>query len=82
MHEPVINANEFIRNCNAHSLEELAPFEGQYVAWSIDGRRILAHAEREEDLYAEIDRLGIKDQCVIDFIPPFDEAQLGGAGML
>ncbi len=72
-----MNPNEFTRNVNAHTLEDLAPFEEQYVAWSEDGRQILASAKTEAELYEEIKRLGI-NQCVVDFIPNPDISQLGG----
>jgi len=70
-----MNGSEFNRNISAHSAEELAPYEGQYVAWSEDGNRILAHAQVEEDLYREIDRQQIKEY-VVGFIPSPDISDL------
>lgn len=66
-----------IRNLNAKTLEELAPYEGKHVAWSEDGSTALASASDLELLYKEIDRLSLK-HYVIDSIPPFDESFLGG----
>jgi hypothetical protein len=71
------NPNEFIENCNAHTLEALEPYEEQYVAWSLDGKQILAHAATEEQLYEEIKRLGLA-RYVVDFIPNPDIGFLGG----
>jgi hypothetical protein len=72
-----MDANEFIRNCNAHTAEELAPFEEQYVAWSEDGKQILAHARDRDELYQEIDRKGLQ-RYVIGFIPSGDFSDFGG----
>ena len=74
----MVDGNTFIRNQNERSLEELAPYEGQYVAWTEDGKRIVAHAPTLPELFAEADRLGIT-RYVIDFIFPPDEVCLGGA---
>jgi hypothetical protein len=75
-----MDTNEFIRNCNEHTLEELAPYEGQYVAWSEDGKRILAHATDETELYRELKRRAII-RYVIGFIPESDVSYLGGASL-
>lgn len=72
-----MDTTEFIRNVNAHSLEELAPYEEQHVAWSMDGKQILAHAATLADLYREIDRRGITEY-VVDYIPSPDISTLGG----
>ena len=75
-----MDANEFIRNQSALTLEELAPDFEQHVAWSPDGTRILAHATDEGDLFKEIDRLGLKsDEYVIGFVPDPEISDLGGA---
>ena len=66
-----MDANEFIRNSSSHSAEELAPYEEQYVAWSKDGKRILAHAETLAGLYEEVDRKGMTDY-VVGFVPGDD----------
>ncbi len=75
-----MDANELIRNCSAHTLEELAPYVGQYVAWSEDGRHVLAHANTWDDLFKEVDRQGIT-HYVIDYVPCEDDSFLGGAGL-
>jgi hypothetical protein len=38
----MIEINEFRRNQSRFPREELAKYNGQYVAWSADGTRILA----------------------------------------
>ena len=39
-----MDTHEFIINSTSHSVEELAPYEGQHVAWSEDGKEILLAA--------------------------------------
>ena len=73
-----MDGNQFIRNCNAYPPEELAKYAGQHVAWSMDGKTILGHASELGDLFAEMDRQGIKD-FVSDWIFPPDSSFLGGA---
>ncbi|HYT89596.1 MAG TPA: hypothetical protein VEL76_12890 [Gemmataceae bacterium] len=74
----VMDSNTFIRNCEAHSLEELAPYQGQYVAWSEDGTTILGHAHELRDLYKEMNSKGITDY-VTDWVFAPDEISFGGA---
>ena len=77
-----MNATEFILNCNAHTLEELAPYIDHHVAWSLDGKEILAHCTEYEDLFREIDRLGLKStEYVIGYIPDPDVSYLGGGSL-
>jgi hypothetical protein len=59
-----------MRNWCSHPLEELLPYEGKSVAWSLDGKRILAAADTDEELYKEIDRLGLKElEYVVGGVP-------------
>jgi hypothetical protein len=67
----IMNTNEFNRNLSAHTAEELAPYQEQHVAWSEDGKQILAHAPTQEELYDEIDRRGLT-HYVVGFIPAAD----------
>ena len=73
-----MDGNQFIRNCNEYPPEELARYVGNYVAWSIDGKAILAHAEELQDLDREMQRQGIKDY-VSEWIFPGDQVFLGSA---
>jgi hypothetical protein len=51
--------------------EELAPYYGQYVAWSPDGRRILACGATEDELEQNLIARGIApSQVVGEFIEP------------
>lgn len=72
-----MDANEYIRNVSAHSLEFLAPYVEKHVAWSEDGKQLLAAADTLEELYKEINRLGLK-QYVIDFVLDPNVRYFGG----
>ena len=73
-----MDTSEFNRNRMLHTAEELVPYEEKYVAWSSDGKQILAWAETEEELYREVSRKGITGY-IVDFIPNLDISDLGGA---
>ena len=73
-----MDGNQFIRNCNAYAPEALARYAGQYVAWSIDGKAILAHAAELQELDQEMQRQGIKDY-VSEWIFSADQVFLGSA---
>jgi hypothetical protein len=52
-----------------HPVEELKRHEGRYVAWSMDGRQVLASASTIPGLYDEIGRLKLgDDDCVLEYI--------------
>jgi hypothetical protein len=68
---PRMDPREFNRNMMAHPPEELERYEDQHVAWSLDGKEILAHAPTIEELFQEIDRKGIT-KYVAGFIPRGD----------
>jgi hypothetical protein len=72
-----MNGAEFIRNCNAFDPDELERYENQHVAWSDDGKQILAHAAELPDLIREIEKRGLT-HYVLDFIPSGDAISLGG----
>ena len=76
--EGMMDANEFNKNLNLyHTPESLAPYEDKHVAWSVDGKRILAAADTEKELYEEIDRLGLKPlEYVVGGVPRSDVSYL------
>ena len=73
-----MDTSEFNRNRMLHTAEELASYEEKYVAWSADGKQILAWADTEEELYREVGRRGIA-RYIVDFIPNPDIGDFGGA---
>ena len=63
---------------------ELTKYQGQWVAFSVDGSRVLAGASALEELEELLAALG-KDpqQVVLEHIPgPEDDTSLGGAETL
>ncbi len=74
-----MNIAEFNRNAVFHTWEELAPYIDHYVAWSLDGKKILAAAKDRETLWRETERLGLKPgDFVGDYVPDPDISYVGG----
>jgi hypothetical protein len=51
-----MDPNQYIPERSAKTLQELAPYVGQWVVWSDDGRTMLAHAPDLESLAANAKR--------------------------
>jgi hypothetical protein len=69
----------FLANRAAVSVEELAKYAGEWVAWSPDGSRVVAHARSPELLDGLVRACGEDPACcVVEGIPGddglFDEA--------
>jgi hypothetical protein len=61
----------FNENRTRYPLELLIPYEGRHVAWSLDGTRILADGESEEEVEEKLVASGIQpDRVVFDYIDP------------
>jgi hypothetical protein len=56
--------------------EELLPYAGQYVAWSLDGTHILASAATEEDLEQKLVAAGVDPSQVVGECFPNAESVL------
>jgi hypothetical protein len=54
----VVNWNEHVKNRNAVPCEELLKYQDQYVAWSLDGSRILAADRDPLQLVAKLTAAG------------------------
>jgi hypothetical protein len=53
-----------------HPAEELMRHRGRYVAWSMDGRVVLASASNMRDLFAEADRLRLEGgNYTVGYVP-------------
>jgi len=74
----MINGAEFNRNVSQHTLEELRPYFEQHVVWSLDGKRVLAHAPDLDGLIKEVERMGLTEY-VFGFVPDPALSYLGGA---
>lgn len=70
--------DEHTKNRSRFPLEELAKYEGQHVAWSLDGTRILAGDADPLKLMAKLKAAGYKsDDCILSFVAC--ETPVGGA---
>jgi hypothetical protein len=76
-----MNRPQYRNNRIAFPQSELAKYCGQWVAFSLDGRRILSSAEALEQLEDKLAVLGQDaQQVVLERIPgPEDDTSLGGA---
>ena len=72
--------DEHIRNRNQFPEKELAKYYGKQVAWSLDGKSIVASADDGADVCAAILKAGIpSDQVVLSYVPFPEETFLGSA---
>jgi hypothetical protein len=71
----VIRNNFFIN----HPDEELQKYEGLFVAWSMDGRKVLASGKTPDDLGRAIKELRLgDDEWVFSYVePPGGPARIG-----
>lgn len=56
---------EFFKNQKNFPWEELAPYEGQYVAFSWDGSKIVASGHTHEEVWAKLEAAGIDSNRVV-----------------
>ena len=62
---------EYAQNRGRFPADELAKYAGKYVAFSLDGARILASSATEEGLEQQLQAQGIDpSQIVGSYIPP------------
>ena len=68
-----MNMQEYLKNRGAFPLEELAKHRGEWVAWSPDGRRLVATC-RDPDALDDLVRAAGEDpeNCLIEGIPDAD----------
>jgi hypothetical protein len=58
--------------CNVHlnhPAEELSRHRGRYVAWSMDGTKVLASGDTFAQMCDEVNRLGIGEECILAHVP-------------
>ncbi len=69
---------DFHENMSKFTLEQLLPYEGQHIAWSRDGTRIVTSGKDYDELFAHLDALGVpSDQIVHDFIDLSGASRVG-----
>ena len=55
-------------------MEQLEPYRDHWVAWSLDGKSIIAHHEDPKEVVRAIKKLGLTGEDVLlDFLPPDSE---------
>jgi hypothetical protein len=79
-----MNPQQYCTNRASFPPAELARYRGQWVAFSLDGRRLVAAAEALERLEDQLAALGEDpQQVVLEHLPdPEDDTSLGGAELL
>ncbi len=76
------NPSQHIQNRNKVSQKYLKPFYGKFVAWRMDGKRILASAQKESALYLELEKRALPlDHVVVSYVPFPSAVFLGGLFM-
>jgi hypothetical protein len=69
-HDPGwVDGGVFNENANRVPWQELAPYENQHVAWTLDGKKIVAGAPTRDELFEKLRQLNIPvSQVVQDYI--------------
>ncbi len=74
-----MDMKEFLENRKQVAPRELERYAGKYVAWSPDGKRILAANDDPLKVVAEVASAGYDpSDCVISSVPAAEEALLSG----
>ena len=74
-----MNMREFLRNRPLVSPVEVEKYAGKYVAWSPDGKRILAADDDPMKVVAALKTAGFDPaDCVLSSVPACEEVVLGG----
>ncbi len=56
---------------------QLLPYQGKYVAWNLDGTRILASGDTQEEVDEQLSAAGIdRHQVVADYVDATDQVNL------
>lgn len=64
---------EFIRNRQNFPLEELVKYAGKHIAYSLDGKRILASGETAEEVDQQLIAAGIDPSRVVgSYVDPLE----------
>ena len=74
-----MDMREFLENRKQVAPRELEKYAGKYVAWSPDGKRIVAANGDPLKVVAEVASAGYDPaDCVISSVPAAEEVVLGG----
>ncbi len=70
----VFDYDVFLRNKHQWTLEQLAPYRDQWLAWSLDGKTIVAHHEDPLEVVRACKELGLTgEEYMLDFLSPENE---------
>ena len=68
------DGNEFTLNRNQWTLEQLAPYRGQWIAWNLDGKSIVAYHEDMAEVCRITQVLGYDGgDVLLSFLPAEEE---------
>jgi hypothetical protein len=71
---PKVDRRIYIENRRRFRPEDLRPYAGQWVAWSADGSRIVAHHEDLAEAVRLVEATGLqRDDVVFDHLLPEGE---------
>jgi hypothetical protein len=74
-----MNMGEFLRNRSRFLPVELEKYAGKYVAWSPDGKEIIAADRDPTRVVAVVTAAGYDPaECVLSSVPDSEEVVLGG----
>ncbi len=75
----MVSWNQHVENRSAFPEEELKKYYGKYVAWSLDGTRIVASGTNDGQVYDTARAAGyLPDQFVLSYVPNPNEVLIGG----
>jgi Family of unknown function (DUF5678) len=73
---------KYLENRQNFPLDELLQYRGQWIAWSPDGSRIVAHADDLGALIELVRSAGDDvERCILEGIPDADAVFGGGFGL-
>ncbi len=74
-----MDMREFVKNRGQVSPAQLEKYAGKYVAWSPDGKRIIAADDDPMKVVAALKSAGYDPaECVLSSVPEAEEVVLGG----
>jgi hypothetical protein len=74
-----MDMQEFLKNRNQFPPDELEKYAGEYIAWSPDGKKIIAGDKDPLKVVALVKSSGFDpSECVLSSVPLPDELVLGG----
>jgi hypothetical protein len=75
--KPLPDHETYVKNRSRHSLDELARYGDQWVAWSADGTTVVAHHKDPLEVTAMVLAAGVDSEEVhLEWIPPDSEVDV------